>query len=89
VPKATTRATAEIKSHSGQPLRVTVGAGGAAAAGGLTASEDGVAVAAGVAASAADGMTVSEDERTVAASGGSATACLDERVRGWADNRVA
>jgi hypothetical protein len=66
-----------------------VGAG-AAAAGGLTVSEDAVAVAAGGAASAADGMTVSEDELTVAAGAGSAaTACLAERVRGWADNRVA
>ena len=52
-------------------------------------SEDVLAVAAGVDASAADGMTVSEDGLTVAAGGGSATACLAEGVRGWADNRVA
>jgi hypothetical protein len=65
-----------------------VGAG-AAGAGGLTVSEDGVAAAAGVAASAADGMTVSEDELTVAAGGGAATACLAEGVRGWSDDRVA
>ena len=62
---------------------------GAAAAGGLTVSGDGVEVAAGVAASAADGMTVSEGELTVAAGAVTAAACVAECLRPWVEGLVA
>ena len=65
----------------------------AAAAGVLAVSEDGLAVAAGVAAfaiavSVADGLTVFEDGLTVAAGAVAAAACVAESLRGWADSRV-
>jgi hypothetical protein len=60
----------------------------AAAAGVLTLSEDGLAVAAGVAASAAGGLTVFEDGLTVAAGVVAAAAFVAESLRGWADRRV-
>jgi hypothetical protein len=62
----------------------------AAAAGVLTLSEDGLAVAAGVAASAAGGLTVFvfEDGLTVAAGVVAAAAFVAESLRGWAERRV-
>ena len=54
----------------------------AAAAGVLTLSEDGLAVAAGVAASAAGGLTVFEDGLTVAAGAVAAAAFVAECLRG-------
>jgi hypothetical protein len=60
----------------------------AAAAGVLTLSEDGLAVAAGVAASAAGGLTVFEDGLTVAAGVVAAATFVAESLRGWADRRV-
>ena len=64
-----------------------------AAAGVLAVSEDGLAVAAGVAAfaiavSAADGLTVSEDGLAAAAGAVGAAAGVAEGLRGWADSRV-
>ena len=60
----------------------------AAAAGVLSLSEDGLAVAAAVAASAAGGVTVSGDGLTVAADAVAAAAFVAECLRGWAERRV-
>jgi hypothetical protein len=54
----------------------------AAAAGVLSLSEDGLAVAAGVAASAAGGVTVSGEGLTVAADAVAAAAFVAESLRG-------
>jgi hypothetical protein len=59
----------------------------AAAAGALTVSEDGLAVAA----SAAAGLAVAASAAagpTVAAGAVAAAACIAERLRGWADRCV-
>jgi hypothetical protein len=85
VPKTTTSTTNEIKSVRDPVLRITVGIG-AAAAGVLSLSEDGLAVAAGVAASggvgasAAGGLTVSEDGSTVAAGAVAVVAFVTESL---------
>jgi hypothetical protein len=60
----------------------------AAAAGGLTVSEDGLAVAAGVVAAAVGVLTVSEDGLTVAADAAAAAVFVVESLRGPADSRV-
>ena len=60
----------------------------AAGAGVLTLSDDGLAVAAGVAASAAGGLTVSGDGLAVAAGAVAAAAFGAESLRGWAERLV-
>jgi len=61
----------------------------AAAAGGLTVSEDALAVTAGVVVSAVAGMTVSEDGLTVAAAAVVAAAVsVAGTLRGRADRRA-
>jgi hypothetical protein len=60
----------------------------AAAAGVLTVSADGPAVAAGVAASVAAGLTVSGDGLTGVAGVVAAATCVAESLRGWTDRRA-
>jgi hypothetical protein len=57
----------------------------AAAAGGLTVSEDALALAAGIMVSAAVGMTGSEDGLAVAAGVAAAAVFVAEALRGRAD----
>jgi len=60
----------------------------AAAAGGLTVSEDALAVAAGVVVSAVGGMTVSEDGLAVTAAVVAAAVSVAGTLRGRADRRA-
>ena len=60
----------------------------AAAAGGLTVSEDALALAVGVVVSAAVGMTGSEDGLTVAAGVVAATVSVAGTLRGRPDRRA-
>jgi hypothetical protein len=60
----------------------------AAAAGGLTVSEDALAVAAGVGVSAAAGMIASEDGLAVAAGTVAAAVSIAGTLRGRADRRA-